>query len=70
MSDLFRIHIPQEIASAGISTLARLTHEAEETDNDILLMQVAAVMESRSETERRVYREVYLFQWKQRMDGR
>lgn len=64
MSDLFRITIPSEIANAGVITLAKLAHQAENTDDDILLLQVSAVVESRSEIEQRIYREAYLYQWK------
>lgn len=67
MSDFFRITVPSEIASAGISTLARLTHEAEETDDDVLLMQVQGALQSRSDAEKSIFREVYLYQWKTRM---
>ena len=70
MNDFFRIQIPPEIAAAGPTTLARLTHEAEETDDDILLMQVQGALQSRDEVEQDIYRESYFHQWKQRMDAR
>lgn len=70
MSDFFRIKIPAEIAVAGPCTLARLMHEAEDGEDDVLLMQVAAVMESRSLTEQGIYRESYMLQWTKRMEAK
>ena len=47
MSDLFRVMIPPEIQEASFALLAMLCHQAEDTDDDILLMQVMGEVERR-----------------------
>lgn len=47
MSDLFRVPIPPEIQEASFALLAILAHQAEDTDDDVLLMQVMGEVERR-----------------------
>lgn len=70
MSDFFRITTPPEIAAATLHTLARLTHEAEEIDDDVLFLQVQGAVQARGSLEQEIYRAFYLEQWKAREDAR
>jgi hypothetical protein len=60
MSDFFRIPANPDLAGLGLTTLARLSHEAEETSDDILLMQVADEVRSRGEPAVGIHRDEYL----------
>lgn len=60
MSEFFRIPANPDLPSMGLTTLARLSHQAEDTGDDILLMQVADEVESRGEMEGRIFRAEYI----------
>lgn len=47
MSHFFRVSIPPYIQEAGFALLAILAHEAEDTDDDVLLMEVMGEVERR-----------------------
>jgi hypothetical protein len=48
MSDLFRVSIPPEIQDASLALLAILCHEAEDSGDDVLLLQVTGELERRA----------------------
>ena len=60
MSDFFRIPANPELRGLGLTSLARLSHEAEDTSNDILLVQVQAEVESRGDTAQSIFRHEYI----------
>lgn len=47
MSDLFRVSIPPEIQEMSLASLAILCHRAEDTADDVLLVQVMGEVERR-----------------------
>lgn len=47
MSDFFRVQIPPYIQEASFALLAMLCHQAEDTDDDVLLMEVMGEVERR-----------------------
>ena len=58
MSDFFRI--PRaDLTSVGLTTLARMSHQAEDESDDVLLMNVAAEVESRGEVASEVFKHEY-----------
>jgi hypothetical protein len=60
VSDFFRIPAEPRLIAAGLTSLARLAHVAEDTSNDVLLMQVAAETESRGSRALDIFREEYI----------
>jgi hypothetical protein len=50
LSDFFRIRAPAEFIAKTTRELAELSHQAEETDDDVLLLQVADEIERRKVT--------------------
>jgi hypothetical protein len=61
--NLLRRTDPGPYLNMGVITLAKLTHKAEYEGDDIAFLQIQDVIEGRSETEQRVYREAYLRTW-------
>lgn len=47
MSDLFRVAIPCELTEMTLAGLALLCHRAEDTNDDVLLVQVMGEVERR-----------------------
>lgn len=73
MSDLFRVRIPREIVGLGPAGLAILAHLAEDTGNDILLLQVSGEVERQAETDRGIkekYQRCYMAHWDVMMSRR
>ena len=61
MSEVLRPTVPRrEVAAGGLTTLARLAHQAEDTDDDILLIEVVDEVARRGSTAERIWHDEYL----------
>lgn len=60
MSEIFRTTRPAEFLGYTLKRLAELAHEAEDTDNDVLLIQVVDEIESRGHLAMRIWHGIYL----------
>ena len=66
MSEFFRIHAPPEFSGLTLRDLARRCHVAENTDDDVLLIQVQDELKRREQTYERavdVFIEFYRELW-------
>lgn len=52
----------------GVTTLAKLTHEAEDQEDDLTFLAIQNALEQRPEGERNIYRQEYLRLWRDRCD--
>jgi hypothetical protein len=66
VSDFFCIHAPPEFSSKTLRQLAVMVHEAEETADDILLLQAWDELERRK-TPRDIFMGFYRDEWHKRM---
>jgi hypothetical protein len=66
MSDFFRIHAPAEFSAKTIRQLASLVHDAEDSVDDVLLLQCWDELERRG-TPMSVFMEFYRDLWRERM---
>lgn len=67
MSEFFRVHAPLEFSGLTLRELARRCHVAENTGNDVLLMQVQDELKRRESTYERVvdvFMEFYRELWR------
>jgi hypothetical protein len=69
MSDFFRIHAPPEYARLTLGQLSRMVHEAEETDDDVTLIQVFDELEKRG-IDNSLFMEFYRIEWRRRMEAK
>jgi hypothetical protein len=60
MSDFFRIPSNPSLAKYGLTSLARMSHEAEDTGDDILLLQVDSEIQFRGELAQEIFRNEYI----------
>lgn len=73
MSDILRITAGPKVRAATFRTLAELAHQAEETDDDVLLLEVADEVERRERSfpgYTRLFRETYLEIWPARRESK
>lgn len=61
---------PEILATAGISTLAWLTHEAEYADDDLTFIAIQNVLVDRPSDENRIYRDEYRRLWPEHAKAR
>ena len=61
MSDILRPTVPRrEVFVAGLTTLAKLAHQAEDTNDDVLLLEVMDEVSRRGHIAGRIFREEYI----------
>ncbi len=67
MSDFFRIRAPVEFARKTLRALATLAHEAEDTGDDVLLLECWSELERRG-SPMSIFMEFYRDLWRERME--
>jgi hypothetical protein len=60
MSEIFGDQRTPETMRAGLTTLARLAHRAEDTDDDLLLLAVVDEIAARGRLAEGIYRDEYI----------
>lgn len=60
MSEILRVTKPRrEVAIAGVTTLAKLCHQAEDEGDDILFLEVVDEAHRRGDVENEIFRREY-----------
>ncbi len=70
MSEIFRIHAPATFAGKTLRSLAIMVHEAEETDDDVTLLECCDELDRRGGNRNAtmsIFMEFYRAEWPKRM---